>query len=102
MTTEAVRNAAEFGTAPTTPEGWVDRAREVATRLSVDAVARDRAARRTRAIRPHGRFRAVHHIALFPEESVFPFLQVGLRAGGRLSLLQHQSGLMPSGSEAIF
>lgn len=43
MTTEAVRNAAEFGAAPTTPEGWVDRAREVATRLSVDAVARDRA-----------------------------------------------------------
>ncbi|MEU0264814.1 acyl-CoA dehydrogenase family protein [Nocardioides sp. NPDC006303] len=43
MTTEAVRTAAEFGAAPTTPEGWVDRAREVATRLSVDAVARDRA-----------------------------------------------------------
>ncbi|WP_328528963.1 acyl-CoA dehydrogenase family protein [Nocardioides sp. NBC_00368] len=43
MTTEAVRNAAEFGAAPTTPEGWIDRAREVATRLSVDAVARDRA-----------------------------------------------------------
>ncbi len=43
MTTEAVRNAADFDAAPTTPEGWVDRAREVATRLSVDAVARDRA-----------------------------------------------------------
>ena len=43
MTTEAVRTAAEFGAAPTTPEGWVDRAREVATRLSADAVARDRA-----------------------------------------------------------
>ncbi|HEY1134101.1 MAG TPA: acyl-CoA dehydrogenase family protein [Nocardioides sp.] len=32
----------EWGTTPTTPDGWIERAHAVAGRLSVDAVARDR------------------------------------------------------------
>ncbi|MBZ5734420.1 acyl-CoA dehydrogenase family protein [Nocardioides sp. TRM66260-LWL] len=32
-----------FGPAPTTPDGWVERARQVATQLALDAVERDRA-----------------------------------------------------------
>ncbi|PRY55980.1 acyl-CoA dehydrogenase family protein [Glycomyces artemisiae] len=36
------QDAPGWSTRPTTPEGWVERAREVAARLAVDAVARDR------------------------------------------------------------
>lgn len=37
------RVTASWGSAPRSPEGWVERAREVATQLAVDAVERDRA-----------------------------------------------------------
>lgn len=47
MTTQATathtQDAADWGAPPTTSEGWIDRARRVAGRLSVDAVERDRA-----------------------------------------------------------
>lgn len=37
------RTTATWDSAPRSPEGWVERAREVATQLAVDAVERDRA-----------------------------------------------------------
>nr|BFF26490.1 hypothetical protein GCM10025732_44550 [Glycomyces mayteni] len=36
------QDAPDWSKRPTTPDGWVARAREVAARLAVDAVARDR------------------------------------------------------------
>ncbi|MCH1867456.1 acyl-CoA dehydrogenase family protein [Nocardioides sp. CFH 31398] len=41
--TAEVRAVPEWGPAPTTPEAWVERARDVASRLAVDALERDRA-----------------------------------------------------------
>jgi len=43
MTVQTRSTDLHWGAVPRSPEAWVDRAREVATRLAVDAVARDRA-----------------------------------------------------------
>ena len=43
MTVHASASAPTWGPAPTTDEGWVERAHQVATQLAVDAVERDRA-----------------------------------------------------------
>src|ERR1044071_7839085 len=42
MTNRAPEHAPDWTSRPATPEGWVERAREVAARLAVDAVERDR------------------------------------------------------------
>ena len=42
-THQAAGSAQDWGPAPTTSEGWIERAHAVANQLSVDAVARDRA-----------------------------------------------------------
>ncbi|GAB3856037.1 monooxygenase [Nocardioides maradonensis] len=39
----SITTTPRFTTTPTTPEAWIERAREVATELAADAVARDRA-----------------------------------------------------------
>ena len=43
LTETAADARADWGPAPTDPEGWVQRGRDVASQLAVDAVARDRA-----------------------------------------------------------